>query len=261
VASHGEYKFNTKKIIKNLEENMKKIIVNGAKGRMGQMACEVLSHHKLFSLVAKATREDSLQALIDQHQADIVVDLTDANAVFNNAKTIIACGAHPIIGASGLLSHDIQLLEQEASKKKLGGLIIPNFSIGAILMMKTAAQIRGYFERAEIIEMHHDKKLDSPSGTALKTAEMMQGHESAPLPSKEIIEGARGSLHYGTPIHSIRLPGVFAHQEVLLANKDECLTLRHDTLSRSAFAPGLLLACEKVSELKTLLVGLEHVLQ
>lgn len=243
-----------------------RVIVNGAQGRMGQLCCQTLKQHADFLLVGELGRDDNLGEAISRLQADIVIDVTSAHAVYNNTRTIITHGARPIIGSSGLVAAQIEALQTLSLEKKIGGVIAPNFSIGVVLMMKFAAQAAAYFPNYEIIEYHHDQKQDAPSGTALKTAEIMSqaraGAEQASTTHlHHTIPGSRGALHHNVPIHAIRLPGLVAHQTVLFGGNGETLSLRHDSLDRSCFMPGIILACQRVGQLSTLVYGLEHLLE
>lgn len=240
-----------------------RIIVNGAKGKMGALACATLKKHADYHLVAELTKEDNLAQAIQDTQAQIVVELTRADCVYENSLTIINHHAHPVIGASGLIETQIQVLSELCQEKQLGGIIAPNFSIGAVLMMVFAAKASAYFSEVEIIEAHHQNKLDAPSGTALKTAQMIdlaRTQAKNQLAVKEIVPGARGGLAYDIPIHSIRLPGILAQQQVLFGQNGETLSLTHNTLDRACFMPGLVLACQKVMGLNSLVYGLEGLL-
>jgi len=215
------------------------ILVNGAAGRMGSLACKTLEQHPDFTLVARLGREDDLAQAIRHHQPDIVVDLTSADVAFHNASMIVQENTSPVIGTSGLTAAQIDHLIAESRRQKLSGLIIPNFSISATLMMYYAAQAARYFQKAEIIEMHHPFKKDSPSGTALRTAERIH-----PTPN----------------IHSILMPGVVANQTVMFGNAAETFSIHYNTISREAFMPGLILACQNAKKFDTIRCGLEHCL-
>lgn len=237
------------------------VLINGAKGRMGKIAAVAVEQNSGLKLVAAIGREDDLHHTIKKMAAQVVVDFTNAESVFENTKTIIAAGANPVIGSSGLLPEQIKQLQQLAKEKKLGGIIVPNFCIGAVLMMQFAEQAAKYFPQAEIIELHHDKKLDAPSGTAIKTAEMIANNRKNDRAScNETIKGARGAVLKDVTLHSVRLKGLLAHQEVLFGNEGELLTVRHDSFNREAFMPGVCLACKKVVELNELVYGLENIL-
>ncbi|MGQ3892495.1 4-hydroxy-tetrahydrodipicolinate reductase [Legionella sp. CNM-4043-24] len=240
-----------------------RVIVNGALGKMGALACQTLQQHPDFELVAQLSRKDDLRAAIDETAASIVVDLTRADSAWDNTLTIIEAGAHPVIGTSGLLPEQIAHLRTRCEAKRLGGIIAPNFSIGAVLMMRFAAMAARYLPDVEIIEAHHQQKYDAPSGTAMKTAELIadarrvqqehhQGHE--------LIPGARGAAHHGVPVHSLRLPGVVARQDVIFGSVGETLTLSHNSIDRLSFMPGIVLCCQKVSGLQTLYYGMDNLL-
>lgn len=240
-----------------------KVIVNGAYGKMGVLACEAIEKHPSLSLVARCGRQDDLATTIDRTNAEIVIDLTRADCVYQNSLTIMQHNACPIIGTSGLLSEQVETLKQQCNARNLGGIIVPNFSISAVLMMRFAAEAARFIPNVEIIEAHHPQKLDAPSGTAIKTAELIAfAREASPtrLALKELLPGARGATHHDIAIHSVRLPGVLARQQVIFGNIGETLSITHDTIDRSSFMPGLILACERVRELRGLYYGLEHVL-
>lgn len=241
-----------------------RVLVNGSHGKMGQLAVKTLTDHPDFSLVAAIGRNDDLAKEIKNSQAQIVIDLTNAEAVLKNIQIIIDAGVHPVIGTSGLVAAQVHELQERCAKLKLGGIIAPNFSLGAVLMMKHAQEIAQYFPDIEIIEMHHAGKLDSPSGTAVRTAEMLSAaRKNTPAQltnARETIAGSRGARYQDIPIHAIRLPGFVAHQQVLFGGTGETLTIRHDTINRDCFMPGLILACKKVMELKELVYGLECIL-
>jgi 4-hydroxy-tetrahydrodipicolinate reductase len=240
-----------------------RVIVNGANGKMGALACETLNAHPEFTLVAQLGRQDNLAQAIHDTQAQIVVDLTRADTVYQNSLTIINNGARPIIGTSGLLPEQVKDLTIKCEEQGLGGVIAPNFSISAVLMMLFAAKAAEYFSEVEIVETHHQQKLDAPSGTALKTAEMIAAARKAPknrLNLKELIPGARGGTHCDISIHSLRLPGVLARQQVIFGNEGETLSITDDSISRNCFMPGIVLACQKVMALNGLVYGLEHLL-
>lgn len=240
-----------------------RVIVNGAKGKMGSLASQALSQVDAFELVAQLSKEDNLAHAIAETKADVVVELTRADCVYENSLTIINQGARPVIGASGLTEPEIIALTKQCEAKQLGGIIAPNFSIGAVLMMQFAARASAYLSEVEIIETHHQGKLDAPSGTALKTAQLIANarkNSKNNLLLKELLPGARGAVCHDINIHSLRLPGVLARQEVLFGNLGETLSILHDSTDRACFMPGVLLACQKVMALTTLVYGLEHLL-
>lgn len=223
-----------------------KVIVNGAQGRMGQETVKALSGTKHLECVATLGRDDDLAQAINRTQADIVIDFTTPDHVYQNTKLIIELNVHPVIGTTGLTAAQIQACQDLAEKKQLGGIIAPNFSLGAILMMQFAKQASRHLKDVEIIELHHPKKLDAPSGTAIKTAQLIAEN------SETTVEDI--------PIHSVRLPGFVASQQVIFGGQSESLTLQHHTLDRSCFMPGVILACNKVTQLKQLVYGLESLI-
>jgi 4-hydroxy-tetrahydrodipicolinate reductase len=240
----------------------RRIVVNGALGKMGQIASVTLAGHPDFELVDTLGREDNLRDSIVNTRADIVVDLTSADVVYQNALTIIEQGASPVIGTSGLLAEQITELRQRCDAQGLGGIVVPNFSIGAVLMMQFAAIAARYMPDVEIIEAHHPQKKDAPSGTAIKTADLIAKVRKKKLPyaCKEVLKGARGALSQNVAIHSLRVSGVLAEQEVLFGQTGETLSIMHRTNDRISFMPGLIIACQQVTSLKTLCYGLEHLL-
>ncbi len=240
-----------------------KVFINGANGKMGCEAVDAINNAPRLTLVGKGSRGDDLAQQLRECEAQVAVDLTEPAAAFDNTATIIAAGVHPVIGTTGFSPDQIQTLQKECQSKKLGGIIAPNFSIGAILMMRFAQQAAAYLPNAEIIEFHHDKKKDSPSGTAIKTSEMIAaGRQIKPaeLTNKETLAGARGANNKDIPIHAVRLSGFVASQEVIFGGDSETLTIRHDSIHRQAFMPGIVLCCEKVTELSELVYGLENIL-
>lgn len=242
---------------------MIKVLVNGAKGRMGSEVMNAVNEDPELELVGGIDQGDDLAASIASLSPDVVVDFTVASAGFNNAKTIIAAGAHPVVGTSGFQQAQVDELKKLAAEKKLGGLIAPNFSIGAVLMMKFSAQTAKYMPDVEVIEAHSVQKEESPSGTALRTAELIaEGRVSAAEKTshKELVPGARGATLHDVPLHSIRLPGVVAQQTVFFGGLNETLKIEHNSQHRTSFMPGVCLACKKVVNSEELFYGLEYLL-
>lgn len=240
-----------------------RIIVNGAMGKMGALACDTIKKHAAFDLVGQLTRRDDLAIAIKETKADIVLELTRADCVYDNSLTIIQQGARPVIGASGLTKPQIETLCALCHDKNIGGIIAPNFSLGVIVMMRCAALAAEFFPEVEIIEAHHQQKFDAPSGTALKTAELIDEARTQPKSTalqKESIAGVRGGIYHNIPIHSLRLPGILANQQIIFGSAGETLTLSHNSLDRGCFMPGIVLACEKVMHLNKMVYGLEHVI-
>lgn len=240
-----------------------RVLVNGAYGRMGSLACQAIEQDPKLVLVGRLGRADKLSDLIRASQADVVVDLTHANSALANALAIISAGASPVIGTTGLTAQDVQQIQSACNTLKRGGVIAPNFALGAILMMQCAKEIASYFPHAEIIEYHHDQKKDAPSGTAIKTANMVaqaQSMQQAPAPEKETISGTRGGMSQGIAMHAVRLPGATAKQDVLFGAPGETLQITHHTTDRQAYMPGICLACKQVMSLQTCVDGLEHLI-
>jgi len=242
---------------------MIKVMVNGAKGRMGAEAANAINNDPALSLVATIDRADDLAASIAAFKPDVVVDFTVASAGFENTQTIINAGARPVIGTSGFLQDQVEALARLAKEQGLGGLIAPNFSLGAVLMMKFAAEAARFLPDVEIVEAHSPQKEESPSGTALRTAELIHANRvhSPLLRGKELLEGARGAELHDIPLHSLRLPGMVAHQWVMFGGQNETLKIEHNSQHRDSFMPGVLLACKKVMEHEELVYGLEHFLE
>ncbi len=241
-----------------------RVLVNGAKGRMGQEVVKSVTAASDLELVDQTDLGDDLIARIKASQAQAVVDFTTAAVAFENTRKILEAGVHPVIGTSGLLAEQVAELQQLAEDKGIGGLIAPNFAIGAVLLMKYAQDAAKYLPDVEVIELHHNRKADAPSGTAVKTAQLIaearQEIPKALVEEKELFEGARGSEVHGVRVHSLRLPGLVAHQEVIFGGTGETLTLRHDSIHRESFMPGVCLACRKVIGTQQLFYGLEHLL-
>lgn len=242
-----------------------RVIVNGVNGKMGSLAKVTIEGCPEFELVAGLCKQDNLRQAIVDTRAEIVIDLTRADCVYANTLTIIESGAHPVIGTSGLLDEQIKTLKALAQAKQLGGIIVPNFSIAAVLMMRFASLAAQYLPDVEIIEAHHPQKYDAPSGTAMKTAEMIvKSRGDDVLQQKnahhELLPGARGAHYHGIQIHSLRLPGVLARQQVIFGSVGETLTITHDSIDRACFMPGIILCCQKVMQLKTLHYGLDTLL-
>jgi 4-hydroxy-tetrahydrodipicolinate reductase len=237
--------------------SLKTVIVNGAFGKMGAVTCETVESSSHYQLVAKLGRDDNLEKEIKSHKPDIIIDFTNALCAYENAKTIIDNQTHAIIGTSGLKKQEITQLTSQCERQKLGAIIVPNFSLGAILMMKCAALIAPYLTEVEIIETHHPKKIDAPSGTAIKTAELIAKKRGEHL-AIDHSQPARGEAFNDISIHALRLPGFVASQQVIFGGEDENLTLSHHSISRQSFMPGVLLALDKVTTIAHLVYGLEH---
>ena len=241
-----------------------KVAVLGAKGRMGAETCRAITSAPDLDLVAQIDIGDSLDQL-KSSGAQVVVDFTHPDAVMKNLEYAISNGINVVVGTTGFTSERLSMLKSLlAAQPKVGALIAPNFGLGAVLMMQFAAKAARYFESVEIIELHHPDKADAPSGTASRTAELItQARKDANRPAmpdktSSALDGARGAKVGDVPIHSVRLRGLVAHQEVLLGDQGETLSIRHDSIDRSGFMPGVLLAVREVVNRPGLTFGLEN---
>ena len=242
---------------------MIKVGVLGAKGRMGSEVVKAVTEAADLELVAALDLGDSLDAL-KSSGAQVVVDFTTPDSVMANLEFLANNGIHAVVGTTGFDAARIATLEKLiAVNPSVGILIAPNFAIGAVLMMEFATKAAKYFESAEIIELHHPNKVDAPSGTAARTAELMsKARKDASLgvmpdATTTSIDGARGATVGDIPVHSVRLRGLIAHQEVLLGGLGETLTIRHDSLDRAGFMPGVLLGVRSIISKPGLTFGLE----
>ncbi|WP_413759174.1 4-hydroxy-tetrahydrodipicolinate reductase [Streptomyces sp. MMBL 11-3] len=243
-----------------------RVAVLGAKGRIGSEAVRAVEAAEDLELVAALGRGDSLETLTDTG-AQVVVELTTPASVMENLDFCVGHGIHAVVGTTGWTEDRLARLNASlAAAPATGVLIAPNFSIGAVLTMKFAEAAAPYFESVEVIELHHPKKVDAPSGTATRTAQLVAAARreagSAPQPdaTTTALDGARGADVDGVPVHAVRLRGLLAHQEVLLGGEGETLTIRHDSLHHSSFMPGILLGVRRVVDTPGLTFGLEHFL-
>lgn len=241
-----------------------RVLVNGAKGRMGSQSVQAIQADPSLELVGQTDLGDDLAKAIHDAKPRVVVDFTLPASAFENASIIIEAEVSPVIGTTGFTPEQISELQGRCEHQRLGGLIAPNFALGAVLMMQFAAEASKYLPHVEIIELHHDGKAEAPSGTAIKTAELIATKRAKAPPlqvqGKELSPGAFGARGYPVPIHSVRLPGHVAHQEVILGGQGETLRIRHDSINRESFMPGVVLAVKKVVEHSHLFYGLEHLL-
>ncbi|MEU2183281.1 4-hydroxy-tetrahydrodipicolinate reductase [Streptomyces thermolilacinus] len=243
-----------------------RVAVLGAKGRIGSEAVRAVEAADDLELVAALGRGDSLDALTGSG-AQVVVELTTPDSVMDNLDFCVRHGIHAVVGTTGWTDERLARLKGwlEASPET-GVLIAPNFSIGAVLTMRFAQLAAPYFESVEVVELHHPNKVDAPSGTATRTAQLIAAARAeagcAPQPdaTATALDGARGANVDGVPVHAVRLRGLLAHQEVLLGGEGETLTVRHDSLHHSSFMPGILLGCRRVVSAPGLTFGLEHFL-
>ena len=267
------------------------VVVNGACGKMGREVIKAVSQAEDMTLIGAIERNpqyigqdigevigcgpleipvlNDLQAnlvLATQEKVQgVMVDFTHPDSVYDNVRSAIAYGVRPVVGTTGMSPEQIQDLADFAEKASTGCLLIPNFSIGMVLLQQAAVQASKYFDHVEIIELHHNQKADAPSGTAVQTAQLLaelgKTFNPAVVKETEKLPGARGSVaEENIRIHSIRLPGLIAHQEVIFGAPGQIYTLRHDTSDRSCYMPGVLLAIRKVTQLKSLVYGLEKIL-
>lgn len=242
------------------------VAVLGAKGRMGAETVKAISAATDLQLVAEIDLGDSLEQLATSG-AQVVVDFTHPDAVMKNLEFAINHGIHVVVGTTGFDDAKLNLVKSWLEKNpKVGAVIAPNFGLGAVLMMQFAAKAARYFESVEIVELHHPDKADAPSGTASRTADLItQARKSASRPAmpdktSSGLQGARGAKVGDVPIHSVRLRGLVAHQEVLLGDQGETLSIRHDSIDRTGFMPGVLLAVREVVKTPGLTFGLEHLM-
>lgn len=260
-----------------------RVLIAGTCGRMGQETCravcgasdmvivgasDVTNIGRRLSDVVAGVECDAaiigdLTAAIDETKPDVMVDFTAPSAVMGNLRTAIERRIPVVVGTTGITQENLAELRDLSEKTKTSALIAPNFAIGAILMMKFSAEAAKYMPSVEIIELHHDKKLDAPSGTSIKTAEMIaKAQRTGNREQGTSVEqpAARGEDHFGIRVHSVRLPGFVAHQEVIFGGQGQTLTIRHDSIDRTSFMPGVLLAIRKVRELDGVVYGLDNIL-
>jgi 4-hydroxy-tetrahydrodipicolinate reductase len=235
-----------------------RVAVIGADGRMGSTVCAAVEDDDELELVARVDYQDSLEAVLDAG-ADVAVEFTTPSTVKANTAWLLERGVHVVVGATGLTDDD--LAELEALTGPARCFVAPNFAIGAVLLMQAAAEFAKHLPHVEITELHHDRKVDAPSGTALRTARLIAeargGAVEVPGPDGH---PARGDVVDGVPIHAVRLPGIVASQEVVFGGVGQTLTIRHDSIDRTSFMPGVLLAVKRVQGLSGLTVGLEALL-
>ena len=243
-----------------------RVAVLGARGRIGAEAVRAVEAAEDMELVAALGRGDKLETLTETG-AQVAVELTTPDSVMANLEYCVGHGIHAVVGTTGWTDERLAQLDGWlAASLETGVLIAPNFSIGAVLTMKFAQIAAPLFESVEVVELHHPKKVDAPSGTATRTAQLIAearakaGTAPAPDATETGLDGARGADVDGIPVHSVRLRGLLAHQEVLLGGEGETLTVRHDSLHHSSFMPGILLGARRVVTTPGLTFGLEHFL-
>lgn len=241
-----------------------KVVVNGANGKMGKTTVAFIENEPDLELVGQSDVGNSLADVIKSTRPDVVVDFTHVSCATANARLILENNCHAVMGTTGILESEFAPLHSLAVSRNKGIIVCPNFAIGAILMMRAAEMIASHMPNVEIIELHHDRKGDSPSGTALKTADMIATKNPAinsdRHPETELVTGARGGRYREIPIHSVRLPGFVAHQQVIFGGPGQVLTLTHDAMSRESFMPGVMVAIRHVITQTGLIYGLESII-
>jgi 4-hydroxy-tetrahydrodipicolinate reductase len=238
--------------------------VLGAKGKVGSTMVRAVQAADDLTLTAEVDAGDPLSLFVDTG-TEVVIDFTHPDVVMDNLKFLIDNGIHAVVGTTGFTDQRLSQVEQWlASKPGTSVLIAPNFAIGAVLSMRFAKEAARFFESVEVIELHHPNKADAPSGTAARTAKLIaearKGLPPNPDATSTALAGARGATVEGIPVHSVRLAGLVAHQEVLFGTQGETLTIRHDSIDRASFVPGVLLAVRRIGERPGLTVGIEPLL-
>lgn len=259
-----------------------KVVVSGALGRMGKEVVAAVCGDKELDLAGavdkKAIEEylslpgglglipitNNLESMLQRVKPDVVVDFTNPEGVMDNIRCALRNRVVPVVGTTGISDQDLQEIESLCQQYSTGAFVAPNFAIGANLMIHFARIASRYFSAAEVIELHHDGKADAPSGTALRTVEEMvaarQRAFDSPTSSKTFLEGARGGESGGVHIHSVRLPGLVAHQEVIFGGLGQTLSIRHDSINRESFMPGVIMAIKEAPKLRGLVVGLDKLM-
>lgn len=239
---------------------MTRVAVLGARGRMGSEVVRAVDAADDLTLAGAFDVGD----VLDLSDADVAVDFTHPDAVMGNLRACVDAGVHAVVGTTGFDEARLSELRDMLRGRQIGILVAPNFGIAAVLMMQFAAQAARWFESVEIVELHHARKADAPSGTARRTAELVAaaraGMEPMPDATTTSLDGARGADVGGVRVHAVRMAGLVAHQEVLLSGSGESLTIRHDSYDRASFMPGVLLGVRQVASRPGLTVGLEHLL-
>ncbi|HZD59618.1 MAG TPA: 4-hydroxy-tetrahydrodipicolinate reductase [Anaerolineae bacterium] len=259
---------------------MIKVVVVGAAGKMGREICKAIlddPETELYGAVdIKEVGKDigellgrpvvgvhinSLKRALSGGEADVLVDFTHAGGTMDNVRMAANSGLHMVIGTTGLTEENKAEVKKLCSDNNVNALIAPNFAIGAVLMMKFAEMAARYMNRAEIIELHHDQKRDAPSGTAMQTAKLISSKIKGPqTESEEILAGSLGGKYENVRVHSVRLPGFVAHQEVIFGGVGQVLTIRHDSIDRTSFMPGVLMAIKAISEYPGVTIGLDKIM-
>jgi 4-hydroxy-tetrahydrodipicolinate reductase len=241
-----------------------RVAVLGSKGKVGATMAQAVQAAQDLTLSAEVDAGDPL-SLLTENKTEVVIDFTHPDVVMDNLKFLIDNGIHAVVGTTGFTDERLQQVRAWlAAKPDVSALIAPNFAIGAVLSMHFARQAAPFYESVEVIELHHPHKADAPSGTAARTAALIAEARKELPPNPDAttasLPGARGADVDGVPVHSVRLAGLVAHQEVLFGTEGETLTIRHDSMDRTSFVPGVLLAVRRVAEHPGLTVGIESLL-
>lgn len=255
---------------------MKRIVVNGANGKMGKKVVDLILNKKDTNLVGVCDKKEigkkiksgnleikgDLEKLLVEKNADLVIDFTTPDAVMDNIKIVLDKNTNMIVGTTGISNDNLEEIKTLVGDNNI--IIAPNFALGAVLMMEFSKKAAKYMEDVEIIELHHDQKIDSPSGTSIRTAELISENLNKDIDKKqdyiESLSGARGAKKDKVNIHSVRLKGLVAHQEVIFGTEGQSLSLKHDSYNRSSFMPGVAMAIDKIDQVKGLVYGLENIL-
>ena len=244
--------------------NVLPVAVVGARGRLGGFACELIGRSAGFELVGAYDAADPWRERLGRDGALVALEATRAGQGHEHALAMLARGVRPLVATSGVSPEQGEELDRRARELGLGGLVVPNFSLGSVLLQRLAEDLAGHFPDAEILELHHERKHDAPSGTALETARRIaRGRAAAGLTARaahDAGEPSRGRAADGVPVHAVRMPGLYAHQQVLFGAAGETLTLRHDMSGPEAFGPGLLLALRYCANARGIARGLDAVL-
>ena len=241
-----------------------KICINGSKGKMGKVIIEHINNNKEYTLAGQVDINDNLSKIINEKKPNLVIDFTTPETRMQTIETSLLNNCPIVVGTTGFTPQDLEKIESWVKKTNKGCFIAPNFIIGNVLMQQFATQASKYYENAEIIEYHHEQKVDAPSGTAVKTAQLMgeQRNEFNQNTNDKVdnIQGSRGGNYKGIKIHAIRMPGFIASQEVILGNNGEYLTIRHDSINRECYMPGIFMAAKYIINNNELIYGLEKIL-
>lgn len=266
-----------KKESKNTQKTSIRIVVAGPRGKMGSEAIHMINNEDNFTLVGCVDHKEveqtnepvptytNIKICLEETQPDVLIDLTKPEVGYAHTKAALELGVRPVVGTTGFTTEQLEEITQIAEDQKIGCVIAPNFALGAVLMMKFSQMAAKFYNEVEIIEKHHDQKIDAPSGTAIKTSELI--HEArntsvseSSIEESETIKGVRGGNHRGIHIHSMRLPGLVAHQEVVFGAHGETLTIKHDSIDRASFMEGIKLCIDEVMTIETCIYGMENLI-